>query len=116
MLSTIFSGVARCYFFLARFALGPRLIARIRHRDGLKWGVPAMLLAVPYFCVSNFLVELIKQGGNAWLSLPLLWCLVMGIAFLGLGPISLIVLVTARTCEILHTSNLHGRLGRSCCR
>ncbi len=45
MLSTIFSGVARCYSFLARFAPGPRLVSRILRRDGLKWGVSAMLVA-----------------------------------------------------------------------
>lgn len=113
MLSTIFSGVARCYYFLARYAPGPRLISRIVRRDGLKWGMPAMLVAAPYYLLANFLKGLIEQDGDAWLSLPLLWCLVMGTAFLVLGPMSLILLVTARAREALNTRKLHRPLGHS---
>ncbi|EYT51771.1 sulfate permease [Leucobacter sp. UCD-THU] len=99
MLSTIFSGVVRCYYFLARYAPGPRLISRILRRDGLKWGTPAMLVAAPYYFLANFLKGLIEQGGDAWLSLPMLWCLVMGTVFLVLGPVSLLKLAKARILE-----------------
>ncbi|SDL34267.1 hypothetical protein [Microbacterium azadirachtae] len=99
MLRFIFAGVARTYYFLARYAPGPRLISRIRRRDGLKWGVPAMLVAVPYFLVADVLKTLIEVGGSAWLSLPMLWCLAVGLAFLLLGPVSLIALIVARIRE-----------------
>ena len=101
MLRFIFAGVARAYYFLARYAPGPRLISRIRRRDGLKWGVPAMLAAAPYFFLADVLKRLIENEGPAWLSLPLLWCLVMGISFLVMGPTSLVLLVVARTRETI---------------
>lgn len=99
MLNFIFAGVAKVYYFLARFAPGPRLITRIRRRNGLKWGVPAMLVAVPYFLIANVLIQTLEDGGSKWLALPLLWCLVLGLAFLLLGPVSLIQLAIARTRE-----------------
>lgn len=99
MLRFIFTGVSCTYYFLEHYAPGPRLIFRIRRRDGLKWGMPAMLFAVPYFLVANVLKALIEGGGSAWLSLPLLWCLVMGIVFILLGPISALLLVAARYRE-----------------
>lgn len=100
MLRFIFAGVSRTYSILARYAPGPRLISRIRRRDGLKWGVPAMLVAAPYFLVANLVKTLIEGGGSAWLSLPLLWCLVMGLSFILLGPISVILLLIARFREM----------------
>jgi len=95
MLHAIFAGTASTYYFLARYAPGPWLISRIRRRDGLKWGMPAMLVAAPYFLLANVLKDLIENGGSALLALPLLWCLVMGIIFLAIGPISLILLANA---------------------
>lgn len=112
MLSTILSGVARCYSLLARFAPGPRLVSRILRRDGLKWGIPAMLIATPYYLIANFLKELIEQGSDAWLSLPLLWCLVMGTAFLLLGPISLLKLAKARLREAAYPRLNHRQIER----
>jgi hypothetical protein len=113
MLTFIFRGVARCYYFLARFAPGPRLISRIRRRDGLKWGVPAMLVAAPYYFVANLIKGLIEQGGDAWLSLPLLWCLIMGTAFLVLGPISLLKLAKARILEAAQARKLRRQIERT---
>lgn len=101
MLRFIFAGVAHAYGLLARFAPGPRLISYLRCRDGLKWGVPAMLVCVPYFLLAEFCKRLIEDGGTAWLSFPLLWCLIMGITFLAVGPVSLIWLGLARTREAL---------------
>ena len=47
----------------------------IRTRRGLKWGIPAMLLAVPYFLVANYCLTLIEDGGPGWLNLlVLLFC------------------------------------------
>lgn len=39
----------------------------IRTRQGLKWGVPAMLLAVPYFVVAYWLTTLLADGESSWL-------------------------------------------------
>lgn len=96
MLGFIVSGVAAAVSVLSRFLPSFRLIRRTaRHRDSHKWGVPAKLLAVPYFLVANIFKGVLEDGGSVWFSVPLLWCLVMGIAFLALGPISLILLLAA---------------------
>lgn len=109
MLRFIFAGVARTYYLLARYAPGPRLISRICRRDGLKWGVPAMLVSVPYFLVANIFKRVLEDGGNLWFSVPLLCCLVMGIAFLALGPISLLLLAKTRMREAASRWNVRRR-------
>lgn len=100
MFSGIIAGVISTFGFLARYLPSLRLIMRIIHRrDSHKWGVPAMLLAAPYFFVANIFKELIEGGGEPWLSIPMLWCLVMGLVFLAMGPASLIILAKARIRE-----------------
>lgn len=102
MLGFIFSGVALVVSALSRFLPSFRLITRVvRRRDSHKWGVPAMLIAVPYFLVANIFKGILEDVGNAWFSVPLLWCLGMGIAFLVLGPISLLLLARARVREAI---------------
>ncbi|MFT4109500.1 hypothetical protein [Propionicimonas sp.] len=44
----------------------------IRTRRGLKWGVPAMLLAVPYLYASSPVRVLIGNGAPGWLNLLVL--------------------------------------------
>lgn len=106
MLGFIFSGVAAVVSVLGRFLPSFLLIKRIIYRrDSHKWGVPAMLIAVPYFLVANIFKGILEDGGEAWLSVPLLWCLIMGIVFLVLGPVSLLMLAKARTWEALATWN-----------
>lgn len=100
MLGFIVSGVASVVATLNRYLPSLRLIQRIVHRrDSHKWGVPAMLIAVPYFLVANIFKGILEDGGHALFSVPLLWCLVMGIVFLVLGPISLLILAKTRTRE-----------------
>ncbi len=100
MFSFIVAGVVSTFGFLARYLPSLRLIMRIIHRrDSHKWGVPAMIFAAPYFFVANIFKELIEGGGEPWLSIPMLWCLVMGIVFLAMGPASLIILANARMRE-----------------
>ncbi|WP_336652129.1 MULTISPECIES: hypothetical protein [unclassified Leucobacter] len=100
MFSGIIAGVINTFGFLARYLPSLRLIMRIIHRrDSHKWGVPAMLLAAQYFLVVNIFKELIEGGGEPWLSIPMLWCLVVGLVFLAMGPASLIILAKARIRE-----------------
>ncbi len=102
MLSFIFLGVAGVVAALNRYLPSLRLIQRIIHRrDSHRWGVPAMLLAVPYFLLANVFKGILENGGHALFSAPLLWCLVMGIVVLALGPISLILLLAARVREAM---------------
>ena len=71
----------------------------IRTRRGLKWGVPAMLLAAPYFAVAYWLTTLLAGGAPSWLNLFVLVCVWSGIKMLWLGPISLILLARVRIQE-----------------
>ena len=71
----------------------------VRTRRGLKWGVPAMLLAAPYLAMAYWLTTLLAGGAPGWLNLLVLLCVWSGIKMLWLGPISLILLARARIQE-----------------
>lgn len=59
--------------FLRRYMPSNRLVASIRTRRGLKWGVPAMLVAAPYILVATICSDLAADGGPGWLHLVVLW-------------------------------------------
>jgi hypothetical protein len=65
------------------------LLDAIRTPRGLKWGVPAMLLAIPYFLIAAILVQVINDGGPAWLNVLVLLSIWNGLKMLWIGPLSL---------------------------
>jgi hypothetical protein len=71
----------------------------VRTRQGLKWGVPAMLLAAPYLAMAYWLTTLLADGAPGWLNLLVLVCIWSGIKMLWLGPISVVLLARARARE-----------------
>ncbi len=71
----------------------------VRTRRGLKWGIPAMLFAVPYLGVAYWCTTLLDAGGPGWLNLIVLICVWSGLKMLWLGPISLVLLLRVRTRE-----------------
>lgn len=73
----------------------------VRTRRGLKWGIPTMLLAVPYLGVAYWCTSLLDAGGPGWLNLVVLICVWSGLKMLWLGPISLVLLIRARTREFV---------------
>ncbi|MGP6172202.1 sulfate permease [Microbacterium sp. A204] len=75
------------------------LLALIRRRQGLKWGVPAMFVAVPYLMVANWCSTLVGQGGPGWLNLIILICLWNAMKFVVMGPVSVVLLLRARHHE-----------------
>ncbi|MGO3248927.1 MAG: sulfate permease, partial [Agrococcus casei] len=75
------------------------LLDAIRTRRGLKWGVPAMLLAVPYLLGASTFTTLIADGGPGWLNLLVLLCLWNTMKFIIMGPVSLILLARVRVRE-----------------
>jgi len=85
--------------FLARWMPTNRLLAAIRTRRGLKWGVPAMALGVAYFLVAACLVAVIRDGGPAWLNALVLLSCWNGFKFLWIGPVSVVLLVRVRFRE-----------------
>ncbi|WP_311200401.1 hypothetical protein [Brevibacterium casei] len=50
--------------FLRRYMPTNRLLDVIRTRRGLKWGVSAMLLAIPYRLATAIFRDLIEGGGT----------------------------------------------------
>ncbi len=80
------------------------LLDAIRTRRGLKWGVPAMLLAVPYLLAASAFTTLIADGRPGWLNLLVILCLWNTMKFIVMGPVSLILLTCARVRETVAAS------------
>lgn len=71
----------------------------IRTRQGLKWGVPAMLLAVPYLTIAVWCTGFSDSGGPGWLHLVVLVCIWNALKMIAIGPVSVVPLVRARARE-----------------
>lgn len=68
-------------------------------RRGLKWGVPAMLLAGPYLYAAAICRELIEDGGPGWLHLLVILSIWNMFKMLWIGPVSLAKLIRVRFNE-----------------
>ncbi len=71
----------------------------IRTRRGLKWGVPAMLLAIPYMFAASICTSILADGGPGWLNLLVLLFIYNAMKFTFMGPVSLVLLMRARVQE-----------------
>ncbi len=98
MLRTSVALSARTYGVL-RYAPTNLLLNAIRTRRGLKWGIPAMLLAVPYFYAAAICTTIINDGGPAWLYLLVLLFVWNALKFLWIGPVSLVSLLRPRPAD-----------------
>jgi len=87
--------------FLRRYMPTNILLDAIRTRRGLKWGIPAMLLAVPYLLSASICTTLIVDGAPGWLNVLVLLCLWNAMKFIIIGPVSLVLLIRARIREAL---------------
>lgn len=78
-------------------------------RRGLKWGLPAMLLAAPYIAAVKLLSDVIDHAGPewGWLHLVVLLCAWNALKMLWLGPMSLIALARVR-----HREHIQARAAR----
>lgn len=85
--------------FLRRYMPSNRLLDAIRTRRGLKWGVPAMLLAIPYLLAAAVFRDLIEGGGPGWLNLLVLLCIWNAMKLTIVGPVSVVLLIHARATE-----------------
>ena len=85
--------------YLRRYMPTNKIRDRVYTRDGLKWGIPAMLLAIPYFGIALWLARIIETGAPGWLNVAVLICLWCGFKMLWLGPISVVMLIRARIRE-----------------
>lgn len=75
------------------------LLDKIRTRSGLKWGVPAMLLTLPYPYAANVLTIIIRDGGPGWLNFLVRIAIWSDLKILWIGPVSLVLLTRVRICE-----------------
>lgn len=82
--------------FLHHYMLTNIVLNRLRTRRGLKWGVPAMLLAIPYLYVASFLTVLIADGAPGWLHVLVVLCIWNAMKFAFMGPVSVVLLLRTR--------------------
>lgn len=75
------------------------LLAWLSSRPGLKWGIPAMLLAPAYAAIGYWLHSHVPAGGPGWLSLLAVICAISAIKFVVFGPVSVMLLGAARIRE-----------------
>ncbi|WP_270242228.1 sulfate permease [Rothia kristinae] len=99
MIRLLWALSAHARYYLRRYMPTNIALDAIRTRRGLKWGIPAMLLAVPYFLAANYCLALIEDGGPGWLNLLVLLFCWNALKFLIMGPISLALLVRAHLEE-----------------
>ncbi len=89
---------ARAYGVL-HYAPTNLLLNAIRTRRGLKWGIPAMLLGVPYLYAAAICTTIINDGGPGWLYLLVLLFVWNAFKMVWIGPVSLALLARARFSE-----------------
>ncbi len=99
MIRLLWTASAEVRYFLRRYMPSNVLLDLIRTRKGLKWGVPAMLLAGPYLAVAFWCTTLIEHGGPGWLHLVVLLCIWNALKMMAIGPVSVVLLVRARARE-----------------
>jgi hypothetical protein len=97
MFGFILGVTAHTHYTLRRFMPTNILLDAIHTRRGLKWGVPAMLLAVPYALVTVLCAGLVEAGG--WLNVLALLCAWNALKIIVAGPLTLVRLLRVRGRE-----------------
>ena len=90
MIRLLWTASAEVRYFLRCYMPSNILLDLIRTRKGLKWGVPAMLLAGPYLAIAFWCTTLIENGGPGWLHLVVLVCLWNALKMMAIGPVSVV--------------------------
>jgi hypothetical protein len=99
MFRIIWGLTARIHYAVRRFMPTNIALDVIHSRHGLKWGVPAMLIAVPYLLAAVFCIGLVENGGSGWLNLLAVLFVWNAMKFIVSGPATLIRLARARHRE-----------------
>jgi hypothetical protein len=86
-------------YYLRRYLPSNIALDAIRTRRGLKWGIPAMLLAAPYLLIVHVCTTAIENGGPGYLNLAVLVAAWSALKVILMGPWSLFLLVSARLSE-----------------
>lgn len=85
--------------FMRRFMPTTILLDAIRTRRGLKWGVPAMLLAIPYLLAASTCTALMDGRASRWLYVVALVCIWNALKFIVIGPVSVVALGRVKSRE-----------------
>lgn len=99
MIRLLWTASAEIRYFLRRYMPSNIVLDLIRTRKGLKWGVLAILLAVPYLTVAAWCATLTENGGPGLLHLVVLGCIWSALKMVVIGPVSVVLLVKARAQE-----------------
>lgn len=99
MFRLIWIGSVYTRYFLRRYMPTNILLDLIRTRRGLKWGGPAMLLAIPYLYVASLLTVLLEDGAPGWLHVLVVLCIWNAMKFAIMGPVSVVLLLRVRAAE-----------------
>ena len=99
MIRLLWALSAQARYYLRRYMPTNIALDAIRTRRGLKWGIPATLLAVPYLLLASICANVIADGGPGWLNLLVLLFVWNALKFIVLGPISLALLIRVRIQE-----------------
>jgi len=99
MIRLLWALSVRIRYFLRRYMPTDILLDLIRTRRGLKWGIPAMLLAVPYLLAASICTNLIAAGGPGWLNLLVLLFIWNAMKFFIMAPVSFVLLARVRIKE-----------------
>lgn len=90
---------ARLYYFTRRCAQTNVQLDAIQTRRGLKWGVPVMMLALPYGLVAAYFSTPLEAGGVGWLNLLALLSVWNMLKLHVTGPVTLVQLRRVRRRE-----------------
>jgi hypothetical protein len=85
--------------FMRRYMPTNIALDALRSRRGLKWGIPGMLVAIPYLYAASLLTALIDGGASKWLfafTVILIWD---AFKFVAMGPVSFVTLLRVRAAE-----------------
>ena len=99
MVRLLWTASAEVRYCLRRYTPSNIVLDLIRTRKGLMWGLPAMILAVPYLVVASWCTVLIENGGPGWLHLVVLIGIWNALKMVAIGPMSFAMLVKARARE-----------------
>ncbi|WP_349829127.1 apolipoprotein N-acyltransferase [Brevibacterium litoralis] len=99
MIRLIWNLSIRTRLFLRTWMPTNILLDAIRTRRGLRWGIPAMLLAIPYLLIANLSVQALADNGPGWPHLVVLWSIWNALKMLWIGPVSVVLLIGARLRE-----------------
>ncbi|WP_411700473.1 sulfate permease [Conyzicola sp.] len=101
MFGFIWGLTARTHYALRKFMPTNIALDAIHRRRGLKWGVPAMLIAVPYLLAAVFCIGLAQDGRSGWLNLLAVLFVWNALKFIIAGPATLARLIVTRHREAL---------------